>query len=287
MTARQLFGLACRCCLLTVCMPFFACGPSRVEAAEVVNGVLTNINGVVEVLRAGTTEWIPATKEMVIRKGDRVSTGLDGSVGVKCRNSAVDVGTLTFFELGESHEEELEISTSVMIVFGKALTTARNENGKPHRFEIVTPDAVTTAVGEQNIVFDVSHSATGTFLRVMEGDVEQKPAVAGTAEPAGPVAPPIKVGEGQSSLISQDAVIPPEIMDQLAGRVQITASSITPAELQNILNSITIPSDQPLTGAGGTSESSAGTSSTASAGGSTASVAVAVDSVQLPPVQTR
>ena len=157
--------------LVWVGLLFFVLGlTGSAHAAEVVEGILTNVAGDVEVQKRGGQDWIHAYDEMKIGPGDQISTGIDGRAVLTIKGSKTDVSSLTQFVVGRSVESNDQVYTELFLRLGKVVSKVPKTTGESsiqRRFNVITPTAVVGVRGtEQTVGY---FPGTGTDAKIRDG----------------------------------------------------------------------------------------------------------------------
>lgn len=149
-------------CLL---VPLSPCQPC--EAAEVVEGLLSNIAGDVEVQKRGGETWVRAYDGIRIGPGDQISTGIDGRAVLTVGDSKTDISSLTQFVVGRSVKADDDRYTELFLRMGKVVSRVPKQSGVTNRFNVITPTAV---VGVRGTEQTVGHfPGIGTQANIRDG----------------------------------------------------------------------------------------------------------------------
>lgn len=136
-------------------------------AAEVMIGKLKNVQGNVEILKRGQSEWQKAADGAAIRPGDKISAGMQGRAKLEYPNSVIDIEPLTQFVVGRTMEDSEKFQTELFLQIGKVVSEVNPMSGRENRFTVTTPAGVCGIRGSKQ---EVGHfPQTGTEMRMIEG----------------------------------------------------------------------------------------------------------------------
>lgn len=157
-------------------------------------GVLVRIEGRVEVLRAGSTEWLPAVPEQSLDEGEQVRTGPDGRAMLSLEDGAVvHLDPDGEIEVGELPHAGGVMEFSIRLAVGRVLAALDRALHPRSKFEIHAPTAVIAVRGTE---FAVEAEPSATQTAVFEGRVGVASVGAG-GEPGEAVA----VGANEETMI--------------------------------------------------------------------------------------
>lgn len=144
--------------------------PSSLDPAH---GSLIEVEGTIEVLRKGETEWTAAEKDLHLNEGDKIRSGPDSKALVLLANTnivAVEPDTeLDLTTLQKSRRAGTLIRTNMSR--GQLWNSVKGLRKRPSRFYVQTPTAVTGVRGTVFTVEILPEDST-TKVAVVEGSVE-------------------------------------------------------------------------------------------------------------------
>ena len=155
---------------LTLVAGFFVVYAMNLTALSTRRATVESLRGTVEVKKAGTDKWIPATKGMVLSEGDIVQTKTGSKVVIKLDDGSVNqltsLSTLTIEKLDRSLRGK---NTGMDVEVGKSWNKVKKLNVERDKFNVGTPTAV---AGVRGTYFstEVEQSADSTF-DVFEGEI--------------------------------------------------------------------------------------------------------------------
>lgn len=171
-------GLLAAATLLLAALGWFLFGPKTPPppppATEIETGArFASIEGSVQVKRAGTLEWMPASRALVLRQNDLVRTGSGAAAEIQFADGTVfNVRPDSLMTILESTQNPIsrEQRTALAIQSGEAnfQTAARNVPGST---TISTPTVRTTADRETSGNIQVAESGA-TGVRIFSGQGE-------------------------------------------------------------------------------------------------------------------
>lgn len=160
--------------------------PAAGSAAEIAEGILSNVSGDIEVQKRGGRTWIRAYDGMRIGPGDQISSGIDGRAVLTIKDSKTDIASLTQFVVGRSVESKDQVYTELFLRLGKVVSTVPKPSeggGIQRRFNVITPTAVVGVRGTEQAVGYFPGQGTDANIRDGKGFAAPAPdALAGPAK---------------------------------------------------------------------------------------------------------
>ncbi len=150
-------------------------------SAGVVDGILTDVAGDVEIQVRGEKDWVAARSGMRVKPGDQISTGLDGRAVLIIKNSKTEISRLTQFVVGRCVESDAEVYTELFLRVGKVVSEVSKHSAQHNRFNIVTPTAVAGVRGTKESVG--YFPGIGTEAKIKDGKGFAAPVDAKTLPP--------------------------------------------------------------------------------------------------------
>ncbi len=129
-----------------------------------------SVSGSVSVLRAGTSEWIPATVDMKLYQGDEIKTGGKSKAVIELDDGTVmQVTSLAHMTMDQLSKSLRGKNTNIDLEVGKSWMKVKKLNVKADNFNVSTPTAV---AGVRGTYFstEVEQTTDSTF-DVFEGEV--------------------------------------------------------------------------------------------------------------------
>ena len=126
------------------CAFFLLVALSTAWAAETM--LLEKVQGEVQILKKGTSEWVVATDGMTLEAGDKVKTGEKSTVSIKMEKGTVVLAEKTDFGVKEYTAKDEQITTSLELTLGK-LKAKVDKLKQGSEFKITTPTSVAAVRG--------------------------------------------------------------------------------------------------------------------------------------------
>jgi hypothetical protein len=151
------------------------------------------VNGDVEVLPPGASQWIDAHVDMPIEAGDQIQVGEDGDAELAMTSDVLWIlNPGSELIIGHTTTQESRIALRRGGILGKVTPGSVGTGG----WVFETPAAVVAIRGTE---FALLHSdSEGTELGVFQGSVEMSP-----AETAEGTAPPIRIGAQEAGVVGR------------------------------------------------------------------------------------
>ncbi|MBI4179812.1 hypothetical protein HY522_10370 [bacterium] len=189
-------------------------------------GNLTKVEGVVEVQKAGTSEWVEAQAGMDIGPGDQVAAGIDGRATMAFANSQTDIAPLAQFAVGRAQESDKVYQTEIFLQVGKLTSKIDKQSGKANRFTVTTPASV---AGIRGTTLETEYTpGLGAVNRITEGAGFVAPVQAERLPPAVQqilnIAPPPAAREAAAKA-AEKAGAPAAIVAQIAAGLPPTTEA--------------------------------------------------------------
>jgi hypothetical protein len=148
--------------LLTLASGSLLAQPAAPGAATTAPYVIIELEGTVEVSRAGSPLWDPARVDQPLLPGDRVRTGDRSRAVVRLSDRTfIRKGPQTIIEIPATKSSGLRLLQGILYFFHR---------DRPRDFPVATPACYAAIVGTE---FSMAVSTNGeTFLQVIDGRVE-------------------------------------------------------------------------------------------------------------------
>ncbi len=183
----HIFIAAVTCCLLPIAQCLLPIAVQTAEAAQILNGTLTNIHGVVKIQRAGSGIERPASSGSSVGPGDAVITGPSGSATIKFDHGQIELDNATRVTLLRCMSSRDEAFAELALSDGAVTALINMERGKELWFDIITPTERARGQGRKKSEtrLTVSHRAGGTTVTDSEvGRWEYQPIIVTDLPPA-------------------------------------------------------------------------------------------------------
>jgi len=134
-------------------------------------GVIHESSGQVFITKAGDPASSPAEEDMDLGPGDRIATGMNGSVTISLRDqSFVKLGALASLTVKDLRSDQVTggLWARLLLSRGKLMAVVSSLVSPDSRFEIDTPTAVAAVKGT---AFQVTAGSKSTTISVLEGTV--------------------------------------------------------------------------------------------------------------------
>jgi hypothetical protein len=149
---------------------FFVVYAMNLTALSTRRATVESLKGTVEVQKAGTGKWVPATKGMVLNEGDVVKTKSGSKVVIKLDDGSINqltsLSTLTIQKLDRSLRGK---NTGMDVEVGKSWNKVKKLDVERDKFNVGTPTAV---AGVRGTYFSTEvEASTDSTFDVFEGEV--------------------------------------------------------------------------------------------------------------------
>jgi hypothetical protein len=132
---------------------------------------ITNLSGEVEIKRAGSEEYIPALKGMILNTGDYISTGFDSTAEILVNDLAhLKINQITHFSIDQLFYDNNLARTQIMLYSGEITSVVNPAKGVKADFKISTH---VCTIGVRGTEFSVEYhgDSENTNVEVYEGSV--------------------------------------------------------------------------------------------------------------------
>lgn len=134
------------------------------EAAQIMTGKLTDIQGDVKIRRAGSDLERPASSGVSVSPGDAVMTSQSGRAAIQFEHGKLALGNATKLTLLRCMTSRDEVFAELALTAGTIEANINKEKGKELWFDVLTPTQLSRGEGNKKSEtrLTVSHSAGGT-----------------------------------------------------------------------------------------------------------------------------
>jgi hypothetical protein len=144
--------------------------PLNETEPEILTFTIDDFRGTVEVKPAGSEEWVPATKGMVLTEGAKISTGFRSKCALNFSdNSVFTVKSLTQMTVNRFLKDGDTIETKIKLRIGDVRLKVKEDQPVKTDLKVTTPNAVCSVRGTTFGVTVVDNATS--IVEAFEGEV--------------------------------------------------------------------------------------------------------------------
>lgn len=166
---KRFFKLGLLALIILMLAAAITSSASAADSAKTGQGTIFELQGTAQMLKVGSTSWVNATVNTVLKPGDQIKTSPESCcIILLWDGSVVKLGENTHLLLKSLSGDESKNSSKFKLFLGKIWSQVNKVADKKTEFEVEAPHALAAVRGT---VFDVTSDGNDTDLSVFEGTV--------------------------------------------------------------------------------------------------------------------